>query len=148
MFDCVLNTPLWFEILLWNRAIVLKVNYFLASGVFSVSHSRLSSKISSNIVFQQTLFRLPNNIKTVVVVSFFQHHPAGRFLFKVTNGNNRTTWKICSELTLKTGERHQWCRSAVVVFNFEQISHIVLVFQLLTLNKQMPNLPFSKLYTC
>ena len=41
---------------------------------------------------------------------------------------------ICSELTIKTLERRQ-CRSGVYIVNFEQISRIVLVAQLLTLNK-------------
>ena len=54
----------------------------------------------------------------------------------------RTMRKICSKLTLKTLERHQQrlfiCRrhrSGIFIVNFEQILHIFLVFQLLTLNK-------------
>ena len=45
-------------------------------------------------------------------------------------------YEICSKL--KTTERHHWRRSVVFIVNFEQISHIILVFPLLTLNKQMP----------
>ena len=45
--------------------------------------------------------------------------------------------EIYSKLTRKTPES-QWCRSGVFIVNFEKISHIVLVFPLLTLNKQMP----------
>ena len=44
MVDWVLNRPLHFEILLWSR--VLKVFFFF------ISYNRLSSEISSNIVFQ------------------------------------------------------------------------------------------------
>ena len=40
-------------------------------------------------------------------------------------------------LTVKTPDEGQW-RHCVFIFNFEQISHIVLVFSLLVLNKQMP----------
>ena len=40
------------------------------------------------------------------------------------NKNARTMCEIC-----------QWRRSVVFVVNFEQISHIVLVFSLLTWNK-------------
>ena len=35
-------------------------------------------------------------------------------------------------------ERLQWCRSGVSIVNFEQISHLVLVFLLLTLNMKLP----------
>ena len=56
------------------------------------------------------------------------HNAAGIYLFKVNNGNIITVCKICSKLTIKTE------RSGVFIVNFEQISHIVLVFPLLTLN--------------
>ena len=43
--------------------------------------------------------------------------------------------EISSKLTIKTPERLQCRRSSVFILNFEHISHIVLVFLLLTLNK-------------
>ena len=43
--------------------------------------------------------------------------------------------EICTKLTLKTPERRHQRRSGVFVVNFEQISHIALVFLLLTLGK-------------
>ena len=46
--------------------------------------------------------------------------------------------EICSKLTTKTPERRQFRRSGVFLVNFEDISHLVLVSVLLTLNKQMP----------
>ena len=46
--------------------------------------------------------------------------------------------KICSELTIKIPEQRQWLRFGVFIVNFEQISRIALVFQLFTLDKQMP----------
>ena len=49
--------------------------------------------------------------------------PAGIYSFKVNNGNTRTICQICSKLTMK--------RQDAVIFNFEHISHIVLVFQAL-----------------
>ena len=39
------------------------------------------------------------------------------------------------KLTIKTPERHQRRRSGVFIVNFEHISHLFLVFLLLTLNK-------------
>ena len=61
-------------------------------------------------------------------------NPAGIYLFKVNNGNTRTRCEICSELTIKTPERRHWRCFGVFIVNFGQISHLVLVFLLLTLN--------------
>ena len=41
-------------------------------------------------------------------------------------------------LTINTPEQDHWRRSGVFIVNFEQNSHIILVFPLLTLNKKMP----------
>ena len=57
-----------------------------------------------------------------------QHNvPAGIYLLKVN-------CEICSKLTIKTPERRHWHRSGVVIVHFEHISHLVLLFLLLTLN--------------
>ena len=64
----------------------------------------------------------------------FSEFPAGICLLKVNNRNTRTSYEICSKLTIKTPERRQWCRFGVFIINFEHISHRVLVFLLLTLN--------------
>ena len=40
---------------------------------------------------------------------------------------------ICSKLTIKTPERRHWRLCGVFIVNFEYISHLVLVFLLLTL---------------
>ena len=52
------------------------------------------------------------------------------YLLKVNNRNTRTRFEICSKLTIKTPERRQWR-----IVNLEHISHLVLMFLLLTLNK-------------
>ena len=58
-------------------------------------------------------------------------------MFKVNNKDTRT----CSNLTIETleeGVKHvqlcHWRRSSIFIVNFEHISHLVLVFLLLTLN--------------
>ena len=56
------------------------------------------------------------------------------YLLKVSNRNTRTKCEICSRLTIKTPERLCWRPSAVFIANFENISHLVLVLPLLTLN--------------
>ena len=61
--------------------------------------------------------------------------PAGIYLLKVNNRNTRTRCEICSKLTINTPERRHCRRSGVFIVNFEHISHLVLVFLLLTLNK-------------
>ena len=61
--------------------------------------------------------------------------PVGIYLLKVNNINTRTRCEICSKLTTKTPERLHWRRSGVLTVNFEHISHLVLVFLLLTLNR-------------
>ena len=45
--------------------------------------------------------------------------------------------EICSKLTIKTPQRRQWRLSDVFIINFEQISHIVVVFPLFPLNKDI-----------
>ena len=59
---------------------------------------------------------------------------AGIYLLKVNNRNTRTRCEIFSKLTKKIPERHHWHRSGIFIVNFEHISHLVLVFLLLTLN--------------
>ena len=58
------------------------------------------------------------------------------FMCKVNSRNMKH--EICSELTIKTPERRHWGRSGVFIVNFEHVSHLVLVFLLLTLSRQMP----------
>ena len=61
-------------------------------------------------------------------------NPAGIYLFKLNKKNTRTMCEVCSKLTIKTTK---WRRSGVFIVNFEQISHTVLVFPFLTLNKKI-----------
>ena len=60
--------------------------------------------------------------------------PAGIFLVKVNNRNTRTRCEIYSNLTIKTPDRRYCRRPGVFIINFEHVSHLVLVFVLLTLN--------------
>ena len=59
-------------------------------------------------------------------------------MFKVNNRNTRARCEICSKLIIKIPERRQWRRSGIFIVNFEHISHLVLVFLLLTLNMKLP----------
>ena len=51
--------------------------------------------------------------------------------------NTRARYEICSKLTVRTPERREWRCLGVFIVNFEHISHLVLVFLLLTLNMWM-----------
>ena len=71
-----------------------------------------------------------------------KHHPivfiyfsAGKYLFKVNNRNTRARCEICSKFTIKIPQRRHWRRFSVFFVNFEQISHLFLVFLLLTLSR-------------
>ena len=61
-------------------------------------------------------------------------NPVGIYMLKLNNKNTRTRCEICSKLTIKIPERRHWRRSGVFIVNFGHISHLVLVFLLLTLN--------------
>ena len=67
--------------------------------------------------------------------SLLYAYSAKIYLFKVNNKNTRKKCEICSKLTLKTPERCQRRLSVAFVVNFEHISHLLLMFLLLTLNK-------------
>ena len=53
-------------------------------------------------------------------------NPAGKYLFKVNNRNNRTRYEKSSILTIKTPEQSYWRLSGVFNVNFEHISDYVL----------------------
>ena len=74
---------------------------------------------------------LENLEKSKLNINAYQ---ANIYLFKVSNRSTRKRCEIFSNLTIKTPERR---RSVVFIVNFENISHLFLVFLLLTLNKEM-----------
>ena len=99
--------------------------YRLDSEVQKVIFKKLSSVIFKKIIF--------------MVRVYGDSDPAGICMFKVNKRNTRTRCKICSKLTTKISERRQWRRSGIFIVNFEHISHLVLVFLLLTLTRLIPD---------
>ena len=61
--------------------------------------------------------------------------PAGNHMFNVNNRNTKARREICLKLTIKTPERRRGRRYGVFIVYFEHISHLVLVFLLLTLSE-------------
>ena len=81
-------------------------------------------------------------VKSVRIVFFCSvfsriQSPAGKYMFKVNNRNTRRRCEICSKLTIKIPEPRHWRRSGIFIVNFEHISHLALVFLLLTLSRKM-----------
>ena len=50
--------------------------------------------------------------------------PTGINLFKINKGNTKTICEICSELKIKTSERHRRLHFDVFIVNFEHKPHI------------------------
>ena len=82
--------------------------------------------------YELWLFVFAQNIS---VLEYRDCYPASNYMFKVSNRNTRIRCEICSKLIRKIPERRQWRRSGIFFINFEHISHLVLVFLLLTLDK-------------
>ena len=57
--------------------------------------------------------------------------PVHKYLFNV---NNRNTREIFSTLTMKTPEWRDWRCSCVLMVKFEYISHLFLVYLIMTFN--------------
>ena len=77
--------------------------------------------------FNNFLLHVPNHILKDL-------YPDGINQLKVNDRNTRTRCEICSNLAIKTPELCHLRRSGVFIVNFEHVSHLVLLFLLLTLN--------------
>ena len=64
-------------------------------------------------------------------------YPANVYLFKVKNKNTRKSREIRSKLTLETPKWRQRHCFLVLIVNFEYISHLCLLFVLLTVSRWM-----------
>ena len=84
------------------------------------------------------IFPVPLTIPSVISFKIFYIFLNVSQLSQITllvqsnNRNTRRRREICSKVTIKIPE---WRRSGVFTDNLEQISHLFLVFLLLTLNK-------------
>ena len=77
----------------------------------------------------------PIKLNNSGVTSGSLNYPAYIYLLKFNNRNTRETCEICSKLTIKSPERCHWRRFGVFIVNFENISHLFLMFLLLTLSR-------------
>ena len=67
------------------------------------------------------------------MIYFMRSHIPAVFLLKANNRNTRTRCEICSKLAINAPERRQWRRCGILIVNFDNISHHVLLFLSLTL---------------
>ena len=68
------------------------------------------------------------NLFELFVRQLGESNPSGNYMFKFINRNTRTRCEICSKLTIKIPD-------GIFIVNFEHISHLVLVFLLLTFSR-------------
>ena len=66
--------------------------------------------------------------------AFTETFSASIFSIKVINVNTKIMSEICSKFTIKKPEWRHWCHSGVYIVNFEQISHITVDFEQVTLS--------------
>ena len=79
--------------------------------------------------------RFFSRIHTCITLAKFYYHK-NFFINSRNNENTRTFCKIWSIMTIMALVRRQ-CRSGGFIVNFEQISQVLLVFHLLTLNNYL-----------
>ena len=123
----------------FHKTAIFIEHVWVAVSVFCVSCELKNSK-SSRVFFN---FLQPTITNLVIfwkrLMRLIVLHCAGissrQLHVSVNNRKTRTRCEICSKLTKKTPEKRQWCRSGGFIANFEQISHLVLVFVLLTLTR-------------
>ena len=85
-------------------------------------------------IFHPILLKKVCKINSVRLHGKFFSVSGGIYLLKVNHRNTRIRCEICSKFTIKIPERRQRRCSGVFIVQFEHISHLVLVFLLLTLN--------------
>ena len=61
-------------------------------------------------------------------------NPVGIYLLKINNRNVQTRREICLKLLKNTQKGRKWRRSDAFIDDFEQISNLILVSLLVTLN--------------
>ena len=105
---------------------------FSHSGLFWAWGKVIS--ISLHIIFMSKKIFLNLKGYQDLLFSGYCYYSADIDMFKVNSRNTSTRCEVCSRLTINTPERRKWRRSGVFIGNFKHISHLVLLFLLLTLS--------------
>ena len=134
----------------WQRGVIERTSPFSCCPVnheWSWKKTQIEKKIIScvgiiTVSVKYSSWRLFDywllNGASVIILAIVPYteflYPAGIYLLKVNIRNTRIRCEICSKLTIKTPKWRQWHCSGVFIFNFEHISHLVVVFLLLNYN--------------
>ena len=104
---------------------------------FRLALNFLKLLISNDNVFESLKIDFPffGSAWFLCIKSSINFFPAGSYMFNVNIRNTITRREILSKLIMKTLERRRQRRSGVFIVDFEHISHLVLVFLLLTLSR-------------
>ena len=126
-----LNTLCWYKATKTSSIFLTNVEIFFTCHFFLIKpYSRYKFSTSSFCPLLHTIL-----VKEQTQRKTSTHYPANIYSFKVNNRNTRQRCEICSKLTTKTSERHHWRRSGVFIVNSDHISHLFLLFLMLTLSK-------------
>ena len=79
-----------------------------------------------------------SSYQTILISILILQLPSQQLHVQVNNRNTTTRCELCLQLTKKTPEQSNWCRSGVFIVNFKHISCLVLVLLLFTLSRLMP----------
>ena len=111
-------------------------NGFCPGMHFSFAHrSREIKFVQTRKIFSAVTYLIYQDVFPKLTDNIAAQIPVRIYLLKANKRNARTRCEICSKLTIKTPERRQWRCSGVFIVTFEHISHLVLVFLLLTLSR-------------
>ena len=117
--------------------ILNKLMFFLLCGFSSISHPRITGqqeKGKTNSKLRSTTSTHFTNTETLVWPLLQKASQPAFTYSKLTIETLEQRCEIYSKLTIEIPERRHWRRSGIFIVNFEHISHLVLVFLLLTLN--------------
>ena len=107
------------------------IDFTYCSGVSMVHFEQVNGSCES--LWKRTNFRTPGSVTYISLKPLY--FPIGNCIFKVNDNSTGTRCEICLELIIKTPKQRHWRRSSVIIFNFEHISHLVLMLLLLTLTR-------------
>ena len=109
-----------------TQEITYFTNNYILYGHFYVVQSLISLRTWDTFPY----FQVPEQLLLLI-----QNTPQENiYILKVNNANTRKRCEICSKLPLKTPDRFYWRHSGIFIVNFEHISHLSLMFVLLTFN--------------
>ena len=107
----------------------------VSEGYFKAKHKKYPGSIASYVRFANFSTHFYFCAHFCLIMNWYVRYPVGNCTFKVNNRSSRTRCEICSKLTIKIPERRHWRRSGIFIINFEHISHLILVFLVLTLSR-------------